>query len=92
MPDADAATLRARMLALLTARPAEASICPSEIARGLRPHGDWRALMPDIRQVAATLARAGVVSVTQRGAVVDADAPPPGPVRLRRGPRWPATD
>jgi len=91
MPDAEATVLRERMLALLSERAADASICPSEVARALRPGGDWRALVPGIRDVAAALAREGVVLVTQRGAVVDADAPPPGPVRLRRGPRWPTT-
>ncbi|MBB3342759.1 DUF3253 domain-containing protein [Luteimonas sp. RC10] len=90
MPDAEATMLRERMLALLSGRAAEASICPSEVARASRPGGDWRVLMPGIRDVAAALARDGVVSVTQHGAIVDADAPPPGPVRLRRGPRWPA--
>ncbi|MEN5060764.1 DUF3253 domain-containing protein [Luteimonas sp. TWI1416] len=91
MSDADAAVLRERILGLLAGRAAEASICPSEVARALRPGGDWRALMPAIREVATALARAGAVSVTQHGAVIDASAPPPGPVRLRRGPRWSTT-
>ncbi|UNK42383.1 DUF3253 domain-containing protein [Luteimonas sp. S4-F44] len=91
MPDAEATVLRERMLALLSERAADASICPSEVARALRPGGDWRVLMSGIREVAAALARDGVVLVTQHGAIVDADAPPPGPVRVRRGPRWPTT-
>ncbi|KLJ00625.1 DUF3253 domain-containing protein [Luteimonas sp. FCS-9] len=89
--EGEAAVLRARILALLATRTAEASICPSEVARALRPGGDWRALMPAVRNVAATLAHAGTLEITQRGAVVDPDAPPPGPVRLRRGPRWSAS-
>ena len=47
----------------------------------------WRALVPLVRDLAAELARAGVVVVTQGDRTVDVvDAR--GPVRIRRGPRW----
>lgn len=49
---------------LLNARAADASICPSELARALVPD-HWRALMPQIRAVAAELAGAGSLRLTQ---------------------------
>ncbi|PPU05113.1 DUF3253 domain-containing protein [Xanthomonas arboricola] len=75
----------ATIRALLARRLPEQSICPSEVARAL---GDdearWRALMPQIRTVAADLAGEDVVQITQRGQVVDLSTVR-GPVRLRRG-------
>lgn len=69
---------------LLDARSPAASICPSEIARAMAPDGEaWRALMPQVRQVAAALAAQGAVEVTRGGRVVDALAGG-GPVRIRR--------
>ncbi len=67
---------------LLRARAPTLTICPSEAARALAPAGDaWRALMPDVRRVAAGLARAGRLRVTRGGEPVDAsDAG--GPIRL----------
>ena len=78
------------IFALLDARAPTATICPSDAARALG--GDeaaWRALMPEVRQVAADLARTGRLRVTQRGHDVDA-LNVRGPIRLGR-PR-PATD
>ncbi len=73
--------------ALLRARTAGASICPSDAARSLRPDG-WRPLMPAIRRVAATLAREGRLRITQRERAVSADEIEQnrvrGPIRLRR--------
>ncbi|MCL6609448.1 MAG: DUF3253 domain-containing protein [Geminicoccaceae bacterium] len=72
--------------AALAARRPGASLCPSEIARALAPQeGAWRALMPVIRAVAARLAAAGELRVTQRGRPVDALAAR-GPIRLSRSP------
>lgn len=66
---------------LLAARGEGKTICPSEAARRVRPE-DWRPLMDATRRVAAELADAGRLEVTQRGRVVDlADAR--GPIRLR---------
>ncbi|MGI4777870.1 MAG: DUF3253 domain-containing protein [Janthinobacterium lividum] len=69
---------------LLTARAASASICPSEVARELLPEGEsWRALMPEVRRVAAALAVEGKLLVTRGDAQVDAMSKG-GPIRLRR--------
>jgi hypothetical protein len=67
---------------LLAGRPAEASLCPSEVARVVAPE-DWRALMEPVRRAARRLAAGGEIVVTQRGRVVDA-ATARGAVRLRR--------
>ncbi|NYH46708.1 DUF3253 domain-containing protein [Xanthomonas arboricola] len=81
----DDAQIVATIRALLTRRLPEQSICPSEVARAL---GDdemrWRALMPQIRSVAADLAGRDVVQISQRGEVVDVRTVR-GPVRLKRG-------
>ncbi len=69
--------------ALLAARRAGASICPSEVARALRPD-DWRPLMPRVRQVAFAMARAGRLEIAQHGERVEPGAPLRGAIRLRR--------
>ncbi|PPT27737.1 DUF3253 domain-containing protein [Xanthomonas arboricola] len=81
----DEAHIVATIRALLARRLPEQSICPSEVARALS--GDearWRALMPQIRSVAADLAGRDVVQISQRGEVVDVRTVR-GPVRLKRG-------
>ncbi len=78
------ADIEAAIFALLQARAASASICPSEVARALA--GDetgWRALMPEVRRVAAALAARDALRVTARGEAVDALAAH-GPIRLAR--------
>ncbi|NJM55978.1 MAG: DUF3253 domain-containing protein [Verrucomicrobiae bacterium] len=71
------------ILALTAARGPAKSICPSEAARYLAGEGgDWRALMGDVRRVAADLASAGKIEITQGGQPV-ATGPVSGPVRLR---------
>jgi hypothetical protein len=74
--------LEQRILALLDARAATSSICPSDVARDLAPD-DWRPLMQPVRDAAARLADAGRVEVTQGGEVVDVRTAR-GPVRIRR--------
>ena len=67
---------------LLDKRAPDATICPSDAARALE--GDefaWRALMPEIRRVAAALAQAGLLRVTAHGEDVDA-LHARGPIRL----------
>ncbi|MGY1741302.1 MULTISPECIES: DUF3253 domain-containing protein [unclassified Blastococcus] len=81
MDDVDRA-LERQIGALLAARAAGASICPSEAARAVDPAG-WRELMPAARAAAGRLAAAGEVEVTQGGAAVDV-ATARGPVRVRR--------
>jgi hypothetical protein len=72
--------IRAAILTLALARGAGRSLCPSEPARALA--ADWRAVMPEVRRVAAAMAAAGEIVATQRGTVVDA-ARARGPIRLR---------
>ena len=75
------------VFALLEKRRSDSSICPSEVARQVLPEG-WRDSMPMVRSVAKRLAADGFVVATQGKKTVDAvDAR--GPIRLRRGPRFP---
>jgi hypothetical protein len=78
MPSED--EIAAVLMALAAGR--RGSFCPSEAARRLG--ADWRALMPEVRRVAAGLAAEGRLVVTQKGARVD-PAAARGPVRLRLG-------
>ena len=72
------------IFALLQQRDAAASICPSDVARALASQAPaWRALMPDVRRVAAVLAGKRLLRVTRGAHEVDAMAPG-GPIRLRR--------
>ncbi|MDR5800187.1 DUF3253 domain-containing protein [Caballeronia sp. LP006] len=79
-------------LDLLGGRAATSSICPSDVARNLVSDEDgWRALMPLVRDVAAQMAREGKVLITQGDVTLDPDAMSHGPIRLRRGPAFPAS-
>jgi hypothetical protein len=85
-PAIDPATIERTLLALLAERRADSSICPSDVARRLLPAPAWRALMPVVREVAARLAAAGVVAITQRGEAQPHDAGAwRGPIRIVRG-------
>lgn len=66
--------------ALLAARCADASICPSEAARRLRPDA-WRALMPAVRRVAFDMARAGRLRITQGATTIGHDGQADAPAR-----------
>ena len=67
---------------LLEQRAHGATICPSDAARALeRDEFAWRALMPEVRRVAAGLAQAGLLRVTAHGEDVDA-LQARGPIRL----------
>ena len=82
--------IAAAIIDLLGQRAASASICPSEVARALRPEtGEWRPLMQPVRDAAAALAREDRIVITRKSATLDPDDPGPGPVRLRRGPGFP---
>jgi Protein of unknown function (DUF3253) len=80
------AQIEAALLAVIAQRGQQASACPSEVARALTP-GDWRALMPRIRQIAGQLALRGVLDISQRGQSVPASTLPngpwTGPIRVR---------
>ncbi|UQU65810.1 DUF3253 domain-containing protein [Couchioplanes caeruleus] len=78
--------LAAAMRALLRHRRPDATICPSDAARAVGGE-EWRDVMDAARDVAAELARDGVITVRQRGAEVDIAAAV-GPVRLGCGPAW----
>jgi hypothetical protein len=71
---------------LLTSRPADATICPSEAARAVAGNDDesaWRELMEPARRAARRLVAAGEIEITQNGRVVDPSTAK-GPIRLRR--------
>ncbi len=78
-----AAKITETINALLDARAADATICPSEVARALWPEAGWRERMDDVREVAFALADDGELEVTQGGEVVDGRSAR-GPIRLRR--------
>ena len=82
LDDVDRA-LEAALRALLAARAAGASICPSEAARAVA--ADWEPLMERARQAARRLSAAGELQITQRGQVVDPSTAR-GPIRVRRRP------
>ena len=67
--------IAAVLTALASKRGVGKTFCPSEAARTLSD--DWRALMPDVRRVAAGLP----LVATQKGHVVDV-ARARGPIRL----------
>lgn len=74
-----AKTLEAEIRRQVIMRGAGKTICPSEVARALA--GDWRAVMPQVRAVAAEMAARDEIAVTQRGVAVDA-VEAKGPIRL----------
>lgn len=78
------ARIASTILGLLDARAPGSTICPSEAARALSDdEATWRALMPEVRRVAAALAAEDRLRVTARGKDVDA-LTAPGPIRLGR--------
>lgn len=80
--DAMDARIESTVKALLRHR-GTSTICPSDVARVVG--GDqWRGRMDDVRRVAATLAEANRVVITQRGEAVDLSAVK-GPVRIGQG-------
>ena len=77
----DAAALEQAILTRAAAADRGASFCPSEVARALA--GDWRPLMPLVRNAAGSLVDRGELLATQGGALVDPRTAR-GPIRLRR--------
>jgi len=73
--------LERSVLALLGARAADATICPSEAARAVGGD-DWRHLMEPARSAARRLVATGDVEITQGGHVVDPSTAK-GPIRVR---------
>jgi hypothetical protein len=80
--DVTPAEIEEAILRQLASRAADATLCPSEVARALAgSSGTWRTLMPLVRQVARRMAERGALRVTRRGVEVDANSPG-GPIRL----------
>ncbi|MBY0335495.1 MAG: DUF3253 domain-containing protein [Acetobacteraceae bacterium] len=61
------------ILSAVSARGAGKSICPSEVAKALRPE-DWRPLMHAVRQEAAELSRQGRVVILRKGKPIPPEA------------------
>ena len=64
------ADARAATLALLTRRAAEATVCPSEVARALAgddPAADWRGLMPVVHAAVDAMVAEGLVRLSWQG-------------------------
>lgn len=74
------ATVQDAILEMLAARGAGRTVCPSEVARHLRPD-DWRPLMSSVREAADRLRMAGRLRITQGGTDVDLRTVR-GPIRL----------
>lgn len=74
--------IRAEILAQAEARGAEKSLCPSEVARALKPE-EWRSLMTRVRREAIVLAREGRIEILRKGKPVDPEAEIRGVIRLR---------
>lgn len=74
--------LLSAMRALLRARPATSSICPSDAAR-IAGGVHWRTLLPQARLVARDAARAGELVITQRGKKLSPKTDWRGPIRIR---------
>ncbi len=74
------AEIEATILALTTQRGPSKSICPSEVARALRP--DWQSLLTEVRRVACRLAAAGQIDILRKGQIVE-PAGVKGVIRLR---------
>ena len=73
-----------KIFELLGARAPGATICPSDVARSLEPDDEaaWRALMPEIREVADRLRHSGYIRVTAHGETLASAVDAKGPIRL----------
>jgi len=74
--------LESAISAILDARAATSSTCPSEAARAVAPD-DWRPLMEPARRAARRMVARGEAQITQGGSVVDPSTAK-GPIRIRR--------
>jgi|GEM_PF-2397852 len=80
-----AAELEAAILELLSERQRGKSICPSEAAKRVGNKNsthNWRELMGPTRAAAEKMAKAGKISITQKGQLIDI-CEATGPVRLQ---------
>lgn len=74
-------TARDATLALLADRSADASICPSEVARVISAEGDWRASMPTVHTAIDALLEEGIIQLSWKGLRLEKRA---GPYRISR--------
>ena len=74
------ATPRETALMLLASRAADATVCPSEVARAIAPEG-WRAAMPLVHAAVDTLVEEGHVELSWKGKTL---AERSGPYRIGR--------
>jgi hypothetical protein len=76
---------RAATLALLARRPADSTVCPSEVARALAASAgkpDWRGGMPAVHAAVDTLVADGLVRLSWKGEPMPVRD---GPYRIGRG-------
>lgn len=64
--------LRVQIVTLVNERGVGKTICPSEVARAVRPE-DWRPLMKKVRKAAIRLADAGEISIYRKGKPIPID-------------------
>ena len=76
--------LEEAILQLLDQRRTGATLCPSEVARHVRPD-DWKTLMEPVRCAARRLVTRGALEITQGGRPVDPSRAR-GAIRLRLPP------
>ncbi len=72
--------LRAEILRQVTARGADKSICPSEVARSYGE--DWQRLMTPVRNAARAMAKDGEIDILRKGKPINPDEMR-GVIRLR---------
>ena len=75
---------RSAVLAILGEREADATICPSEVARRIASHSKngWRAAMPRVHEAVDHLAACGYVALSWKGKCLSKRR---GPYRISRG-------
>lgn len=83
------AEIETAILALTAQRGPAKSICPSEVARALRP--DWQTLLTEVRRVACRLAASGRIDILRKGKVVE-PVEVKGVIRLRMAQPGPALE
>ncbi|APZ98465.1 hypothetical protein BWQ93_08145 [Sphingopyxis sp. QXT-31] len=72
------------ILALLADRSADASICPSEVARAISTDDDWRASMPTVHTAIDALLQEGIIQLSWKGRCLEKRTGPYRISRLRR--------
>lgn len=76
--------LEAEILAQVTARGADKSICPSEVAKKLeKEEPAWRKLLKPIRTTATRMAQEDKISILRHGKPIDPNEPFRGVIRLQ---------